>query len=80
MAYSAIAPIPVRSNSAAATGAGGRLHSRLQWAMWKFPHVRGHIDQSATISYTSTHFIAMRKTHEGFKPKLMEEQNIFLPE
>ena len=69
----------MRSGSAAATGAEGRLHSRLQWAMWKFPYVRGHIDQSATISYTSTHFIAMGETQRRFQALIDGRAKYFSP-
>jgi hypothetical protein len=68
----------VRSGSAAATGAEGRLHSRLQWEMWKFPYVRGHIDQSATIPYTSTHFIAMRESQRRFQAIIYGKAKYFL--
>jgi len=51
----------------------------VQWAMWKFPYIRDHIDQSATISYTSTHFIACVNPKEGFKQLFMEKQNNFWP-
>ena len=42
----------------------------VQWAMWKFPYIRDHIDQSATISYTSTHFISMGETQRRFQAKI----------
>jgi hypothetical protein len=51
----------------------------VQWEMLKFPYIRDHIDQSATISYTSTHFIACVNPKEGSKQLFMEKQNNFWP-
>ena len=81
MAYSGLYPPPTdkvgRRGTLALTAAMGNVE--VQWAMWKFPYIRDHIDQSATISYTSTHFIACVNPKEGFKQLFMEKQNNFWP-